>query len=84
MDERSTPEPITSRASYYIEPVDETALADELPADVVVVVVALTVVAIPIVVDVPAVVVVAVDLTFEPVEAKTESCGFFDVGDLPR
>ena len=48
MDERSTPEPITSRASYYIEPVDETALADVVPVAAVVVLVLLTVVAIPV------------------------------------
>ena len=83
MDERSTPEPITSRASYYIEPADETALAEEVPTEAAVVLVVLTVVAIPIVVDVPTLVVVAVDLTSESAEANVESSGPCDVRGLP-
>ena len=83
MDERSTPEPITSMASYYIEPVDETVLADEVPAEAVAVLVVLTVVAIPIVVEVPTLFVVAVDLTSESAEANAEPCGPFDVSGLP-
>ena len=75
--------PSPANASYYIEPVDDTALADEVPADAVAVLVVLTVVAIPIVVDVPTLVVVVVDRTFEPVEAIAASCGPCDDGDLP-
>ena len=75
--------PSLRNASSYIEPVDETALADEPPADVVVVLVALTVVAIPIVVDVPTLFVVAVDLTFASVNANVEACRSCDVSALP-
>ena len=80
-DSRQNPSP--AKASYYIEPVDETALADEVPAEAVAVLVVLTVVAIPIVVDVPTLVVVVVDRTFEPVEAIAASSGPCDVGGLP-
>ena len=83
MDERSTPEPITSRASYYIEPVDETALADEVPVDAVVVLVLLTVVAIPIVVVVPSLLVVGVVLISAPLEANVVSCGRSEVNSSP-
>ena len=83
MDERSTPEPITSRASYYIEPVDETALADVVPVAAVVVLVLLTVVAIPIVVVVPALLVVGVVLISAPLEANVVSCGRSEVNSSP-
>ena len=83
MDERSTPEPITSRASYYIEPVDETALADAVPVDAVVVLVLLTVVAIPIVVVVPSLLVVAVVLISPPSEANVVSCDRSEVNTPP-
>ena len=75
------PSPV--KVSYYIEPVDETALAEEVPTEAVVVLVALTVVAIPIVVVVPTLDVVVVDRTFEPVEAIAASCGTCCVGGLP-
>ena len=83
MDERSTPEPITSRASYYIEPVDETALADEVPVDAVVVLVLLTVVAIPIAVVVPSLLVVAVVLISPPLEANVVSCDRSEASSSP-
>ena len=78
---RQNPSP--AKASYYIEPVDETALADEVPAEAVAVLVVLTVVAIPIVVDVPTLVVVAVDLTSESAKANVESRGPCDVSGWP-
>ena len=76
--------PTPAKMSSYIEPVDETALADDVPAEeVLVVLVALTVVAIPIVVDVPTLFVVAVDLTFESVNANVGACRSCDVSALP-
>ena len=83
MDERTTPEPITSRASYYIEPVDETALADVVATDTAVVLVLLTVVVTPIVVVAPSLLVVAVVLISAPLEANVVSCGRSEVNSSP-